>query len=380
MERKNKIAYLRLLDHFHTHTSEFTSLLGEMVSYQTHSGECDHINGFADYLTTLFAQLGPTVRRIPTPAGDILELTFPDTTDASPVLLAHMDTVKVSSEAPAARLEGGRLYGSGCYDMKNGIAIFYFTAQTLYQTRLATGTGLKILFTPDEETGSRESLPFIHESCRGSRGVILPEPSCHDGALKSRRKGVATIEASLCGQAAHSGIEPEKGRDANRALARLIREIDAGLREIGDVSFNPGIITGGVRTNVVSPSSSLQGELRSFSNEKLRAAGEWITALNQIDGITIQTAIRLMHPALEADDKNNRLGDIARAIAAELGKHLEAGSSGGASDGSSLSAQGIPVIDGLGMRGGGAHSPEEYVEVEDFPFRACLITGLCTEI
>jgi glutamate carboxypeptidase len=236
------------------------------------------------------------------------------------------------------------------------------------------------VFTPDEETGGAESLPVVAEICGGTRGVILPEPSCPDGSLKARRKGVAAIEAILSGLAAHSGIEPEKGRDANRALGHLIREIDHGIAEIGEVTFNPGIISGGVRTNVVAPRSRLEGELRSFSNRKLASALDWLAGLRDIGGVEVTMTTRLVHPALEADEKNSRLADIARAVADSLGQPLKCGSSGGASDGSTLSARGIPVVDGLGMRGGGAHAKEEFIEMNDFPFRAALITGLCMEI
>jgi glutamate carboxypeptidase len=49
---------------------------------------------------------------------------------------------------------------------------------------------------------------------------------------------------------------------------------------------------------------------------------------------------------------------------------------GGASDGNLTAAAGVPTLDGLGPRGGGAHAPDEWVDATDLPFRAALLTLL----
>ncbi|HWG33454.1 MAG TPA: M20/M25/M40 family metallo-hydrolase, partial [Gemmatimonadaceae bacterium] len=49
---------------------------------------------------------------------------------------------------------------------------------------------------------------------------------------------------------------------------------------------------------------------------------------------------------------------------------------GGGSDGNFCAALGIPVLDGLGAVGGGAHSIDEYVSIDCMPSRAALTAGL----
>src|SRR5438034_3563282 len=58
----------------------------------------------------------------------------------------------------------------------------------------------------------------------------------------------------------------------------------------------------------------------------------------------------------------------------ELGLDLEEESSGGGSDGNLIGALGVPVLDGLGAQGAGAHSPDEHVELESIPVRAKLLS------
>ena len=146
------------------------------------------------------------------------------------------------------------------------------------------------------------------------------------------------------------------------------------------MSFNPGLVTGGYRRNIVSPFSSLEGDLRSYSNQLLLKAMGEINKIVRIDDIPVMLHIELMHPALEFNKKNKQIYELAREIAAGLDYDLTAGSSGGGSDGATLSSVGIPVIDGIGIKGGGAHSSDEHINLTDFPFRASLVTALCKEL
>jgi glutamate carboxypeptidase len=41
---------------------------------------------------------------------------------------------------------------------------------------------------------------------------------------------------------------------------------------------------------------------------------------------------------------------------------------------------GIPVLDGLGVRGDGAHAVHEHIEASDIPLRAALIAGLLATV
>jgi glutamate carboxypeptidase len=66
----------------------------------------------------------------------------------------------------------------------------------------------------------------------------------------------------------------------------------------------------------------------------------------------------------------------ARELAAELGRELHEGSTGGGSDGNFTAAAGVPTLDGLGAVGDGAHALHEHVVIADLPWRAALLAGL----
>ena len=81
-------------------------------------------------------------------------------------------------------------------------------------------------------------------------------------------------------------------------------------------------------------------------------------------------------PPLERTAAVEHLFGVARTVAAELGRELQEGSTGGGSDGNFTAAIGVPTIDGLGAVGDGAHALHEHVVVAELPWRAALVAGL----
>jgi glutamate carboxypeptidase len=81
-------------------------------------------------------------------------------------------------------------------------------------------------------------------------------------------------------------------------------------------------------------------------------------------------------PPLERTPAVIELFEKARAIAAQLDFELGDAQVGGASDGNFIAALGIPVLDGLGISGDGAHAVHEHIEADDIARRGALIGGL----
>jgi glutamate carboxypeptidase len=71
---------------------------------------------------------------------------------------------------------------------------------------------------------------------------------------------------------------------------------------------------------------------------------------------------------------------LAREVAAELGRDLGEGGTGGGSDGNFTAALGIPTLDGLGAMGDGAHAIHEHVSIAELPWRAALLAGLVNRL
>ena len=69
-------------------------------------------------------------------------------------------------------------------------------------------------------------------------------------------------------------------------------------------------------------------------------------------------------PPLERTEKVTELYQLAKEVAKALEFDLGEAQVGGASDGNFLAAMGIPVLDGLGIDGDGAHATHEHILVD----------------
>src|SRR5262249_23037694 len=144
-----------------------------------------------------------------------------------PVLaLCHYDTVWPlgSLSQNPFRIEDGIGRGPGCFDMKGGIVCL------LYALRVLNGRPrrrLWVLFTSDEEAGSKSSRALIEELARNCEYALVYESPLVKGALKTARKGTGRFTVTIQGRAAHAGVEPEKGISAIVEAAHQVLAIHA---------------------------------------------------------------------------------------------------------------------------------------------------------
>ena len=85
-------------------------------------------------------------------------------------------------------------------------------------------------------------------------------------------------------------------------------------------------------------------------------------------------------PPLERSAAVLRLYEVAKRVAADLGRELTEFSTGGGSDGNLTSSRGIPTLDGLGAVGDGAHALHEQIDTSALPWRAAMLAGLIARL
>ncbi|HSJ33249.1 MAG TPA: M20/M25/M40 family metallo-hydrolase [Longimicrobiales bacterium] len=295
------------------------------------------------------------------------------------VVLTHMDTVhpKGTLARRPLRVEDGRAYGPGIYDMKTGIALVIEALTWLDERGRTPQRSIEVLVTCDEEVGSHSSRQLIEDSARRAAAVLVPEPCRPDGGVKTFRKGVATYEIEAIGVAAHAGID---GELAVSATAELVRAAVAVL-DLADHSrgttLNIGQISGGTASNVVAEHALAVVDVRIAEppeGERVHAAIMSLRAHNPKAELKVRRSEE--RPPLVRTEAVAGLYEIARRHAQELGVELDEGGTGGGSDGSFAAALGAATLDGLGAQGGGAHAADEHIVLDDLPFRFALMARL----
>ncbi|WP_234553583.1 M20 family metallopeptidase [Thermus caliditerrae] len=355
---------------------EFLKDLEAFVRRESPSGDQRALEEAAAFLEEAFGPLKGRLSRKNTPLGPVLLLKREGR--GEPVLvLCHYDTVHPKGSFPEAfRLERDRAVGPGVYDMKGGILAL------LYALRHAEATGrelpaLEVLFTPDEEVGSKESRPLIEAAAKKARAALVLEPPTAEGDLKVARKGVGLYRLKAMGKAAHQGVEPEKGVNAILELAHQIVRV-VGLQDPArGTTLGPNVLRGGTVSNVVAEEAWVEIDLRAWTLEEARRVEEGLKSLSPVlPGARLELSGRLNRPPMEPTPESLALFEKARAIGETLGLSLRPGRVGGGSDGNFTAALGVPTLDGLGLYGGDAHQRTEYVVVSEIPRRAALLAEL----
>jgi glutamate carboxypeptidase len=295
------------------------------------------------------------------------------------VILGHTDTVhpRGSLEKRPWRITGGRAYGPGVFDMKANCALAIEALRACEVTGVRPKRPVTLLLTCDEESGSPSGRSLVEAETRRAHAVLVLEPPAPGGRAKTARRGTGMFTLEVRGRAAHAGLDPEKGVSAVLELARQIVRLHAMNDSENGTTVTVGVVKGGTHSNVVPAEACADIDLR-FSSA---AEGRWIE--NEIlnlkpfdERAQISVSGGINRPPLERTEKVRSLYEHARKIAAMLDFDLGEASVGGASDGNFVGALGVPVLDGLGIDGDGAHAAHEHIIVDNIPLRGALLAGL----
>ena len=300
------------------------------------------------------------------------------------LLLGHLDTVwPVGTLATQPFHAGGQPRdGAGRLRHEGGASRSSSpSSRRRARGRSSPARGVSLLLTSDEEVGSGASRGRILEEARRRERVFVLEPSGDGGAAKVARKGVGVAVARFHGVPAHSGLEPEKGASALLEMARFALRADALADRDAGTTVVPTLASAGSARNVVPPAAEVTVDFRFWTAAEGERMCEGLGAFAPSDArVGAEVSAVVSRPPMEPTPESLALHRTARAVAAALGFGLAAARVGGASDGNLTAAAGIPTLDGLGPRGGGAHARGEHVELDDLPRRAALVAALLAEV
>jgi glutamate carboxypeptidase len=375
----------RLLAHLRARTQEMAALLLDLARLESPSLDAASQEPVFARLAAELEAVDFRVRRLPgRNTGGQLWAVPPARRQGAPaqLLLGHCDTVwpKGTVERMPVAVTGGRLTGPGVYDMKGGLVQGIFALRALRELGLTPEVTPAVFIDSDEEIGSLESIPRLERAARRMCRVFVLEPSLGpEGKLKTRRKGSLRFTVKIQGRAAHSGLDPEKGASAILELSRVIQR----LYELADpergITVNVGVVSGGLRANVVAPEARAELDIRVLATEDAVRLERTVLGLAPLTpGTNLEVVGGIDRPPLEATPGNRILWEAARRCAEALGIPLAEGTAGGASDGS-LTSRFVPTLDGLGAVGDGAHALHEHVLVDRMPERAALLALLLLE-
>lgn len=371
------------LSYAQEHRAEITALIRKFVECESPSDDSSAVDRFVDLVSDTVAPIG----RVKTVPGGrfgrqlLCEMTLPGRQKSGRILaLGHSDTVWPLGTLAAMpfRESDGRLWGPGVLDMKSGIAFFIFAVHALRELDVPVASKVLLQLNSDEEVGSESSRPLTEKNAAGSKAVLVLEPGTGlAGKLKTARKGVGGFTVKVHGRASHAGVDFEAGASAVLELARQLDRIAGFTRIDRGITVNPGVISGGTRSNVVAAEARAEIDIRVLRLKDAPGLEKKFRALRPIDRrCALEISGGLNRPPMERSAGIVKLFRTAQKLAREIGVDVEESLTGGGSDGNFTAALGVPTLDGLGGVGEGAHAANESILAERIADRTALIARL----
>lgn len=323
-------------------------------------------------------------------------------------IIGHLDTV-FEPDMPAnnwTMLNDSTATGQGAIDMKGGDVVVIAALQALKNLGLLDDASLTVYFTGDEERAglpisvSRKDFIERAQQCDVALGF---ETAMGLNTVTTARRGASSWTLNVTAKTGHSqGVfSSNSGYGAIYESARILNDFRLQLSNEKYLTFNPGLIIGGSemnydadkakgdaigKTNIISPTVTVVGDLRFLTEEQKETAREKMKAIvnNNLNGTKATISFSDGIPGMAPKEGNNRLLAIIDNISQDMGLgKTVAGDPGsrGAGDISYI-AKYVDCIDGLGSSGKGAHAAGETINLKEFPYliqRAAILIYRLTQ-
>ncbi len=345
-------------------TTPLESLI-KYVDQPSGSHDAKDVQKAAEMFAEDFASLGFAVKLIPGKSyGPVLKAEI-GTGKKQLMLMGHMDTVFPRSVyVPFTDLGCGKALGSGSIDMKGGDVVMLYALQKALPRMDLSKVRVCAVLNSDEEVGSPESHNVIFDTAKASFAALSFEPCGSDYRLTCARKGVTSVRISCTGVPGHAGSQYKICASAIQSLCAHITALYSLRDDEREISFNAGLISGGTAENVVAPEAAADCEFRYFDEKykpELMERIREICAVERVPGVKTSVVFGASHPAIDLNEKSQKLLDLAIKISEEQGQRRYHEKTGGAGDIAIAGQAGIGVLDGLGLAGEKMHTAKECV-------------------
>jgi acetylornithine deacetylase len=306
----------------------------------------------------------------------------------SVMLNAHLDTVGIEGMvgALAPTIRDGRLYGRGAYDMKGSLAACLATVKALLDTKQALRGDIVLAAVADEEYASLGTAEVVREI--PVHAAIVTEPTELD--LCIAHKGFVWLEVETLGKAAH-GSRFFEGIDANMRMGRFLSRLDRLEQElrtrpphplVGPPSLHAPTLHGGNELSTYAASCRLGIERRTVPGETksaVRAEIESLIEQTRAADPSFQAAVRclLARNAFEVSPDAPLVTAVRTAATRHLGRSPALIGKPFWMDSAILADAGVETVI-IGPIGGGAHTTDEWVDLQSLERLAAILAEAAT--
>ncbi|GAA0853096.1 M20 family metallopeptidase [Aliiglaciecola litoralis] len=310
------------------------------------------------------------------------------------LMIGHLDTVfeKDDGFQRYEKRDNQNVAGPGITDMKGGDVIMIEVLRALKHTGLLENMSVRVVMTGDEERSGRplsESKKAIIEAAKWADIALGFEDG--DGNIETAvvaRRGSVNWQLDVTGKPAHSSqiFSDEVGYGAIFEAARILNSFREKLSNLGDLTFNPGVILGGTevefdeqtasgnafgKNNIVAKTLTVRGGIRALTPQELTQAKAIMQQITQQHLLHTQAKLTIAdgYPPMAPRPGNYALLKQYSAVSEDLGYGVVEPvnpRNAGAADISFAAEHVDMALDGLGLMGSGGHTKDEVADMSSF--------------
>jgi D-alanine-D-alanine ligase len=189
---------VRIRGFLRSHQERTEKLLRELVNINTYVRNIEGVNALGNLISQTLSPLGFYQQIIPqVEVGNFLFLSNTMDNKYDILLLSHLDTYIPFKKQISYRETDQRLYGTGVWSNKGGIAILISALQALRFVRLLRKCRLGILFTTDCTVYGRTAQTIISQYAASAKTVIGLKGSGLDSTIITSRSGAAVYNCQM---------------------------------------------------------------------------------------------------------------------------------------------------------------------------------------
>jgi glutamate carboxypeptidase len=310
------------------------------------------------------------------------------------LLIGHMDTVFEPNHPLQRwqRVDQNIARGPGAADMKGGIIVALAAMDALKAQKLLDSLQITVVLHGDEESSGAPLNLARHDLIEAAKAadIAIGLENASDNpktAVTARRSSTGWV-VKVKAKSSHSSqiFSDNVGAGAAYELGRILNGFYQDVRGEEFVTFNPGLIASSTqvdfnaqplsatlsgKNNIVAPVAIASGDLRTLTVQQLedtRAKMRKVVADN-LPNTSAEIEFTDNYPPMAPTEGNRKLLSLYDGVSKDLGfgPVTEVNPrNAGAADISFAADHVDMALDGLGLLGGGAHTPDEFADLRTY--------------
>jgi acetylornithine deacetylase len=288
------------------------------------------------------------------------------------LLNAHLDTVGVEGMINPfrPRIENGRMYGRGAYDMKASLAACMLALADFRPGQLK---GEVLLAAVSDEEHASLGIQEVLKRVRADAAIVTEPTSLQ---ICIAHKGFSWHEIVTVGRAAH-GSQPQFGIDAIAHMGRVLHRLELLQAELikrpphpllGHGSLHASFVSGGQELSSYPATCTLQLERRTLPEDSVASVereleGVLGTLAAEDPHFQARDRTTLVRPPFSVREDESIVQTLREQSSHVLGKPPTLVGASFWMDAAFLAAAGIPTV-AFGPHGDGAHAVDEWVDLD----------------